>query len=498
VEEIATLARGLKEATPTRRLAILGVLGDRANKLRGQLSIGDPRRSDFPPPILQAIRDTGPQVAELVQDENAAVRHGAVQALGRIRASGEVVSAALKPALTSNDRLLRATALGALEEYLDRQAEINDSLATINRNDRLPAVERLLTDWTVLLRTLPGVLDERHPDVVRGILKAYRGGVLALAKAQGLTIGEVQAKQTADLRRQVEEWVAATQVWLPLLTKDFDKHDAVGQALTAALTEDLARLCDPRVEATSLAADRDLPPELRRPLHEQEPQGRLLRSDLQPEGKRAAEALLSSLANAASELTLALPTAANPVQRAVLEAFEAMGPAAKGAAPAVVARLEDESKFVRWSATRALGRIGPTAAAPLVVQGLARRLQDDDIDVRLAACQALGSLKSHAAPALAALGALVATAEPDVQLGGVQALELIVRDAEGAGEGAVAGLATALTSRDYRVRQVAARILGLIGPKARAALPALQHALADREVDVRLAAAEAMVKITTP
>jgi hypothetical protein len=59
----------------------------------------------------------------------------------------------------------------------------------------------------------------------------------------------------------------------------------------------------------------------------------------------------------------------------------------------------------------------------------------------------------------------------------------------------VEALAKALSDADFQVRRDAAHVLGKLGPKAKAAEPALRKALKDEEAAVREAAAQALKRI---
>ena len=64
-----------------------------------------------------------------------------------------------------------------------------------------------------------------------------------------------------------------------------------------------------------------------------------------------------------------------------------------------------------------------------------------------------------------------------------------------AGEAFVQALTRAISDADFQVRRDAAHVLGKLGPKARAAEPALRKALKDEEAAVREAAAQALKRI---
>lgn len=493
-EEIAGLVQQLHDTNPIRRLAGVEQLGNRAEKARAQLSTITTSQVTPPPPILPVLREAGLSIAELTRDGNFAVRRAALRNLARVRAAGSVTAPIWAATLKGKDRYERATVVGAIQDYFNRADEITNSRVNVRFNGRLIAMDAFLDDLLAFMPTVPQLLNENNPEVVSGVLTALQLALLTIEKTQdALTPGEEQtdANDAAPVRVKVIALAHELEKLVPALARDLPKRDRAGQVATAGLLEDMARICDQRLESqgfTLARADNRQATAL--------PRGRLLRGDMREDGKEAATIVLAALANATPQLAAALPHATNLVQRSILEALETIGPPAKAAVPAVIATLNDDGRFVRWCATRTLGRIGPTDESAAAVRALAERLQDDDIDVRLTACQALEAYGDKAAAATEALGALIARSDPDVQLSAVQALETIALLVRADAKPAVPGLTVALKSRNARVRQYAANILGYVGPAAVAALPALQQALDDGEVDVRLAAAQAIDKIT--
>ena len=67
------------------------------------------------------------------------------------------------------------------------------------------------------------------------------------------------------------------------------------------------------------------------------------------------------------------------------------------ALPALVTALRDSDRFIRWSAVRTLGKIGPSAGLPAQPE-LIRVLLDPDGDLREAAATALSRLRSEPRP----------------------------------------------------------------------------------------------------
>jgi HEAT repeat protein len=80
------------------------------------------------------------------------------------------------------------------------------------------------------------------------------------------------------------------------------------------------------------------------------------------------------------------------VRRSALDVLETSGSLAIPALPALTRALRDSDRFVRWSAVRTVGNLGP-AAAPETIADLSRLLRDPDEDLRKAAANALQQLR---------------------------------------------------------------------------------------------------------
>jgi len=181
------------------------------------------------------------------------------------------------------------------------------------------------------------------------------------------------------------------------------------------------------------------------------------------------------------------------VRRAAVETLETLGKEAAPAAHALVCALGDTDVFVRWTAVRSLGRIGPVAQVP-VVPGLIPLLADPDLDVRLASAEALEAFGPAAQAAVPALSKVVGTGSPRLRLAAMHALEGIGLPAQAA----IPAVATALEASDVHVRLAAAQLLSKFGPAALGVKDALQAALMDPEAEVRKTVSDALLHILPP
>lgn len=173
-----------------------------------------------------------------------------------------------------------------------------------------------------------------------------------------------------------------------------------------------------------------------------------------------------------------------------IDILEALGPVAESAMPALRTALQDNNRFVRWSAARALARIGP-AAPEETVPALEKLLMDDDLDVRVAAARSLASYGPKAQTALNGLLEALTVKSSEQRLAVLRVLHGIGP----AGAPAVPTLCACLADIDPSVRCKSAAVLGDLGPLARPAVDVLRQSLSDDDADVRHAAGKALLLI---
>ncbi|MCI0683369.1 MAG: FG-GAP-like repeat-containing protein [Gemmataceae bacterium] len=190
-------------------------------------------------------------------------------------------------------------------------------------------------------------------------------------------------------------------------------------------------------------------------------------------------------------------------QQAVF-ALGAIGGEGPDATPALIAvMLKDDHVESRQQAALALAKIAPAgrSPAPALAEGLAKALDDPDGSVRMNAALALSRMGQGARPAIPALLKAIADDANKTNLGmfhhTIQELAALALGKASAGnEAAVPALLAMLESADTSEQQAAAaRALGGVGPKARAALPRLRVLLDDSNAHVRAAIAEAWPQI---
>jgi HEAT repeat protein len=172
------------------------------------------------------------------------------------------------------------------------------------------------------------------------------------------------------------------------------------------------------------------------------------------------------------------------IRQEVITALVKVGPPA---VPALASALRHEDRLVRAGAASALGWIGREAAP--AVGALRDAMRDDDKGVRIATIDALGRIGQAASPAIVAMVAL-GDDDPDVRSSMRDALRSI-----GGNPLYVSQLAAQLPNGDEHVGEMAAYALGLVGPEAFPAVPALAAAIGKANRMVRLAAIRALADI---
>ncbi|MDZ7618506.1 MAG: HEAT repeat domain-containing protein, partial [Patescibacteria group bacterium] len=170
---------------------------------------------------------------------------------------------------------------------------------------------------------------------------------------------------------------------------------------------------------------------------------------------------IGSDAEAAVEALVELIKAPDrPTREETLLALAKIGPAASAAVPALTVALHQPEGTCRYGAAYALGRIGPPAESAIPTLLEATRNSDDT---------------------LALLSAW--------------ALAQIAPKCKECAEETVPILVRGLEHPNAKHRRESAAALGALGPLARVAVPALEQAAADANLDVRAAAAAALVAV---
>jgi HEAT repeat protein len=226
---------------------------------------------------------------------------------------------------------------------------------------------------------------------------------------------------------------------------------------------------------------------------------------LRPAEQRAINALVEALADERDlgETPAYVPAPHRLVADAAVEALLEIG---RPAVPALARALHKDSEDVRRRAAEILGKLGPSAAAADLRQLLAREKSED---VRYSAAEAYAAVETDPKQVVAAMLPLLRDRSPHVRGCAARLLGKLGPKAAAA----VPALLRALDDRGLRsqcmgppdmygeraVRFDVAESLGLIGAAARAALPKLTAMMAtDADREVRVSAALAVCRIDPP
>jgi HEAT repeat protein len=215
--------------------------------------------------------------------------------------------------------------------------------------------------------------------------------------------------------------------------------------------------------------------------------------ELGPKAKDAVPALLAKL-----EVVWTVPDGRMGPPRylavPIAKALWRIDPQGKQVAPALVQALfkKDPALFQGKHPSSnpfllALDRIGPEAV-PAAVPALVAKLKGPDDEVRDMAVAGLAAIGPRAEEAVGPLADMLKDPNALRRLGAVTALgELIPTSRK-----AIPALLARLEDEDPKVRAKAASVLGGLGPEPKAAVPALLRCAKDPEADVRLAAVYAL------
>jgi HEAT repeat protein len=487
-----TLRDTMKSGDPTARLAAATMIGEMGISIRGSTGANNlPDPGGF-------SRSMAPDLANLVEhDPDPAVRSAAAQALANINPPPQVAAGAIRALLQNSNPVLRRAASSSLMTLMQRIIQINPvrgknilgveaspveivqtgraalPVAAIGITDPDPQVRRDSADTfrlagVALLDMLPSADDRRivmpqspgkpdtlgipetTPEVVRPLAAALLAQAMTVARASrdpdaGVRLRACQALEDMATARQRITGKGGSDITFPPPGGD----DGGSSRL------------DTRHEYVSFA-----------------------RAQTQPQ--TAAQVIEATLKTVPRDLRD--PDVA--IRLAALDYLEMLGPDAAPAAPAIIAAFQDPNLFVRWAATRVLGKIGPVNLNESI-PALARLLSDPDLDVRVTAATVLEHFGKDAAPAADALARVVNRGDAEFRIAALRALQAVGPRAADH----VPVIVVALRHPDERVRRAAAIVLGRLGPAASAAEPALRMALSDKDAEVRKDASDALLDI---
>src|SRR5579871_4465798 len=462
----------LHQGDNSSRLAVLSLLAEMGTKTHG---VGTKHG---------IARGFGPDLLQLVRSRETQLSATALRTLGQIDPGADVALTAFSAVLSAEDPNLRLAAADGLVCWIRWQAQ----LAT--RSSEPDGVE---VSWSMFVATGQAIvhlaargLAAEQPEIRRRCAQAI-GYVATALHTRLLATRSFEASEDPDSFQRCAEQL----VPLMLVLKD------EGPALLHALADADGEV---RYRIGWVLEDLVLPRELLLPLAQRPPGDRTNSASgeiIRPSSFSAAVSLTDdpeAVQGTVQVLAVQLSSADLEARRSAMDNLENLGQDASSAIPALVGALNDPDKFVRWGATRILGKFGP-AAGEVVALRLALLLTDSDLDVRLAAVAALERLGPAAQPATADLCRTLSSTDAELRLAALRALRTIGDPDE---HEAIAEVSLALRDPDFRVRLTAAQVLGKFGPAAREAVPTLCQFLQDSNFELQRAASEALLNILRP
>lgn len=524
----------LQSSNTTSRLAAVSLLSEMGIHVR---DVGDRSRRSF-------AERLGPDLAGLLKDGDPAVRGAAARALGMVNADPKLSADALAALLKNPDLQLRQAAGDGLTNMVK-------VVAMLARGRRTTGVEISRAEAVQAAQAAVGAagqgVRDSHVEVRRRCLEAIHAAAAALSgddmiipPRSAQDFPPADRKLSADERAEIEAYrknieQERTEL-MPLIRALSEQGSAIADSLddpnlavrllATRTLEDMAQArlrlrrkesSVPRAQMAQLPSE-----ELRDRVARANPRKlgmvegrRALSSGSQapakdvvtlppddqlfvfagqpPMGNVDKDLLGEALAKALSGLATRLTDVDVRVRLAACDALEAMGEDAgngKEVIPALIQAFDDQDRFVRWAAVRALGRMRP-AQAKAAVPSLARMLEDPDLDVARSAAHTLEDLGKDAEAAVPALAGAVGRGDAQLRIGAMRALANVGPRAQEA----IPALGAVLSHPEVRVRRAAAEALSRFGSAVKIVTTELRQALNDTDEEVRKAASEALLNV---
>jgi HEAT repeat protein len=450
--------------------------------------------------VAQTLGALAPDVARMTKDPDERIRVEAGRALGVIQADPKQVVPALKDLLTSGSAEQRRGAAETLVTMVNLAARPEGRGTDVVQNTVrvgvpiLPVAAAGLSDSDASVRRQCAEAVAATTSALVGSLTDVRDVPVDRANPTPAGRPAGAGEPAAPPRRRGDR---SPQAIAPLVAAFRDNAGPLAKAATdpslqVRLTAlrylvDLGllnqRLGNARDQSESLPPPRSGPEQPSAGKTKETAEGSAQPSDSGP----FAEVLRASLAPMRTNLR-------DPdfrVRLAAVEVLEVMGEEADSAAADLARVLDDSNVFVRWAATRTLGKLG-AGHADIALAGLTRLVDDPDLNVRQAVFTALGRYGQTARSAVPSVARAVGRGDSESRESAIRTLDIIHSDLPVT----IGALAGGLSDRDPKIRRAAAEVLKDFGADARPALPALALALADSDGEVRRNASDAYLFIS--
>lgn len=468
--------------------------------------------------IGEASKSVVPQLVKTVGDEDPLVRRAALRALHRIKPDRDVTRPLFlkllqesKPdvvtAVLHSMAEMGADAVPALDEALDHQEARYWALLVVQElgppaKSLVPKITEMIKDEDepeVRMHAILalGAIGEDAESAVPAIMEQFAADkVNAVRYAAAYALPQMGAKEAKDVLQRAVEDNAETEGDLFLrviaargLAQLFPEDEEIEQQSVDVFIEGLqSKDRNVRRAAVRAMAESDAPSESVAP--------QLVAAIQQADDELVSDvvAMLSSLG------AQAVPRVKRGLANKDLRGYAAVilgniGPEAKDAVPELVDALDVEGDpDFRREVLFTLGRIGPPAA-PAVPKIIEILKSDTNERVISAACYALGSVGTEASEAAPALVGIYNDGTEFQKMVAIWALLKVRPGVESVVQRAIPLMIKGLGYEREEVRTEAAKALGSIGPKAKAALPHLQNLLDDESETVREATKAAIESI---
>jgi len=309
---------------------------------------------------LTFVRGFAGDLVNLVKLGSPHLQGLAARTLAQIQPPVRIAVPALRELLYSQDVELRRAAADSFVLLIRNELNaVGPVLPPAARRDLVLATSRILA-------AVKASLGDAHPAVRHRCLETIGLACAALTRLMDEPVGTEEPQARRSLHAEYEEL-------RPLLLALYDQGPVLEQLLHNSDPE--TRILTHKVlEELGVARDHWL----RRCAERQE--------------KIEEQLLAGMLYEAVPKLAEELVHPDVRVRRSALDVLEMSGSLALPALPALTRALRDPDRFVRWSAVRTVGKLGPSVA-PQTRADLTRLLHDPDVDLQKAAANALKRLQ---------------------------------------------------------------------------------------------------------
>ncbi len=310
---------------------------------------------------LTLVRGFAGDLVNLVRLGSPRLQGLAARTLAQVQPPVQIAVPALRELLYNQDVELRRAAADSFVLLIRNELNsVGPVLAPATRRDLVLATSRILA-------AVKASLGDAHPEVRHRCLETIGLACAALTRLMDEPVGNEEPQARRSLHAEYEEL-------RPLLLALCDQGPVLEQLLHNSDPE--TRILTHKVlEELGVARDHWL----RRCAERQE--------------KIDEQLLAGMLYEAVPKLAEELVHPDVRVRRSALDVLEMSGSLALPALPALTRALRDPDRFVRWSAVRTVGKLGPSVA-PQTRADLTRLLRDPDVDLQKAAANALQRLQT--------------------------------------------------------------------------------------------------------